>query len=285
MAEFILSAFADEIDMDLRTQMDVLEDHDISYIEMRGVNGKGVVEYSLKEVEEIKNQLDDRGFKISAVGSPLGKIMITDDFDPHFDLFKHTMKVADILETEYIRMFSFFIPEGDKPEKYRREVLTRWEKFLHEAAGSGITLLHENEKEIYGDTAEHCLDLLETLKCDHFRAIFDPANFVQCGVETYPRAYELLKDYIEYLHIKDALYSDGSVVPSGYGDGKIKEILSELYERDFAGFLSLEPHLGSFEGLSELERDDYADLPEGGPQKFALAADALKDVLAAVQNK
>lgn len=285
MANFKLSAFADEIDMDLKTQMDELKKNDIQYIEMRGVNGQGVVDYSLREVEKIKEQLDERGFKISAVGSPLGKIGINDDFAPHFDLFKHTMKVADILDTEYIRMFSFFIPEGENPDNYRHEVLHRWEQFLTEASGSGLTLLHENEKEIYGDTAERCRDLLETLECDYFKAIFDPANFVQCEVITYPDAYEILEEYIEYMHIKDAIYSDGSVVPSGYGEGKIKEILQELYNKDFSGFLSLEPHLGSFEGFAELERDnDFSDMEDSGPGKFRIAADALKDVLAEIKS-
>ncbi|MFW6007148.1 MAG: sugar phosphate isomerase/epimerase family protein [Halanaerobiales bacterium] len=285
MADFILSAFADEIDMDLKIQMEVLNQHNINYIEMRGVNGKGVVEYSLKEVEDIKKELDKNGFKISAIGSPLGKIEITDDFEPHLELFKHTLKIAEILETDYIRMFSFFIPEGDKPEEYRKEVMNRWNQFIEEAEGSGITLLHENEKEIYGDTPERCLDLLETMDCKYFKAIFDPANFIQCDVITYPNAYKILEEHIEYLHIKDAIYSDHSVVPSGQGDGKIKEILTDLYNKDFEGFLSLEPHLGSFEGLGNLERNsDFADLPDGGPRKFAIAAEALKDILNNIVN-
>ncbi len=265
--------------MDLQTQMDVLSDHDINHIEMRGVNGKCVVEYSLEEVREIKEQLDERGFKISAVGSPLGKIDITDEFKPHFDLFLHTLDVAKILETNYIRMFSFWIPEGQH-EKYRDEVMNRWQQFIDEVEGTDFILLHENEKEIYGDTPEHCLDLMETMDSDHLQAIFDPANFVQWDVETYPEAYNMLENYIEYLHIKDALYSDHSVVPAGNGDGKVKEILQELAQKGFDGYLSLEPHLGSFEGLSELEKDPkYKDLEDGGPKKFAMAAEALKSII------
>ncbi len=285
MSGFILSAFADEIDMDLKTQMDVLKKHNIDFIEMRGVNGKCIVEYSPEEVRDIKKQLDDRGFKISAIGSPLGKININDDFQPHLDLFKHTLEVAKILETEYIRMFSFFIPEGEKPEKYRSQVMERWHKFIETAKGSDLTLLHENEKEIYGDIPARCLDLIETMDSDNFRLIFDPANFVQCDVITYPDAYNLLEEHIEYLHIKDALYSDHSVVPAGSGDGKIKKILKDLYNQGFEGFLSLEPHLGTFAGLKELERDsDYQELPEGGPAKFAIAVEALKDILRKIKT-
>lgn len=280
MSKFILSAFADEIDMDLNTQMEVLKEHDISYIEMRGVNGKCIVDYSLEEAKEIKKQLDKNGFKLSSIGSPIGKIGINDPFDTHLELFKHTMEIAKVMDCKYIRMFSFYIPDGEDPEKYRDEVISRWKGFVKAAEGSGLILLHENEKGIYGDTAERCLDILKTLDCSYVKAIFDPANFVQCNVKTYPEAYELLKDHVVYMHIKDAVYSDGHVEPAGYGDGKVKEILTDLYNKGYEGFLSIEPHLGFFEGFTKLELDDgHKKLPEGGPKLFAMAAKALKDML------
>ncbi|MBM7581180.1 sugar phosphate isomerase/epimerase [Caldicoprobacter guelmensis] len=286
MSKFILSAFADEIDLDLKVQMDVLEQHGIGYIEMRGVYGKSIVQYSLDEVKDIKRKLDERGFKISAVGSPIGKIGILDDFEPHLKLFKHTIEIAKILETNYIRMFSFYIPKGDDPAKYRDEVLRRWEEFIKAAQGTGLTLLHENEKDIYGDTAERCLDLLKTLNCEYVKFTFDPANFVQCDVETYPHAFNLLKDYIAYMHIKDALYSNHSVVPAGYGDGRVKEILAELYNMGYEGFLSIEPHLGNFVGFSQLEQGMVdPNLPEGGPKLFGVAASALKKILSEIEGR
>lgn len=277
---FLVSAFADEIDMDLKTQMDVLDQHGIEYIEMRGVNGKSLVEYSLEEVKEIKKQLDERGFKISSVGSPIGKIKITDNFSEHFELFKHTLKIAQILDTKYIRMFSFFMPKGEDPANYRDEVMNRWNQFIKEAEGSGIMLLHENEKDIYGDTPERCLDIIKTMNSSSLRIVFDPANFVQCDVDVYPHAYEMLKYHIEYMHIKDALYSDHSVVPSGYGDGNVRSILEDLYKNGYNGFLSLEPHLGSFAGFADLEPNSTVnDMPEGGPKQFAIAAEALNKIL------
>ncbi len=280
MSQFKLSAFADEIDMDLTIQMDVLDQHGIKHIEMRGVNGKGLVEYTLHEVKEIKRQIDARGFKLSAVGSPLGKIKITDDFGPQLELFKHTLEVAHIMESPYIRMFSFFIPEGEDPASYREEVMKRWQAFIDTARGSGLTLLHENEKEIYGDTAERCLDLVESMNSDYFKAIFDPANFVQCQVETYPHAFELLKDHVIYIHVKDALRENGEVVPAGEGDGKVKEIIQELHRDGFEGFLSVEPHLSHFKGFDKLEMDPkIKKMEDGGPKTFAVAVNALKKIL------
>lgn len=281
MSKFILTAFADEINKDLKTQMDVLENHNIKYIDLREINRKCIVDYTLDEVAEIKKQLDERGFKISAIASPIGKIYITDDFEPHLELFKHTLDIADILEVKYIRMFSFFIPHGEEPVKYRQEVLNRWNEFISAAKGRDVILLHENEKEIYGDTPERCLDLIETLNCKYMKVLIDPANFVQCNVETFPYAYNMLKDYIEYLHIKDALFTSGKVVPSGCGDGKIKEILCDLHERGFEGFISLEPHLGYFEDLDRLYEGDIEEVQfeRNCLEYFETAAHALKKVI------
>ncbi len=280
MSKFIISAFGDEIDEDLKVQMDVLEEHDVRYIEMRGVNGKGLVQHTIDEVRRIKNQLDERGFKVSSVGSPIGKIKITDDFGPHLDLFRHTLEIAKILETKYIRMFSFYMPQGENPEKYRDEVIERWNRFIEVSKDYDVTLLHENEKHIYGDIAERCLDLMKTLNSPRLKMVFDPANFVQCDEETYPKAYNMLKDYIAYMHIKDASYSDYSVKPAGHGDGKVKEILTELYNSGFEGFLSLEPHLWNFKGYAELELEPKTlEMEDGGPKYFAVAEKALDDII------
>lgn len=242
MSKFIISGFADEISDNLSEQLALLNELGINYMEMRNVGGKGVITYSLDEVKEFKAQLDAAGVKVSAVGSPIGKIQITDEFEPHLELFKHTVEVAKILEAPYIRMFSFFYEEGQDPTQSTDEVLRRWEAFQEVAKGSGIVLLHENEKQIFGDTHERCDLLLNACDKTLVRGIFDPANFVQCGVDT-KEAFALLRDNIVYMHIKDALKSDGTVVPSGEGDGNVAYILSELAACGYEGFLSLEPHL------------------------------------------
>ena len=242
MSKFIISGFADEISNDLSEQLATLNELGIKHMEMRNVNGKCIVDYSIDEVKEFKKQLDEAGVKLSAVGSPIGKIKITDDFEPHLEKFKHTLEIAKVLEAPYIRMFSFFIDKEDNAEDYTEEVLRRWDAFQEAAKGTGIILLHENEKDIYGDVESRCKTVLDHVDNDIVKGIFDPANFVQCGVDT-KEAFELLRDKIVYMHIKDALKSDGTVVPSGEGDGNVEYILSELAKAGYEGFLSLEPHL------------------------------------------
>lgn len=274
---FIYSAFADEISPDLNVQMNELKKYNIRHIEARGINGKNISEYTPSEAKEIKKILDENGFLFSALGSPIGKIKITDNLEPELDRFKRLLELCAIFETRYIRMFSFFM-ESEKADVYRDEVLERWQKYIKAAKGSNIILLHENEKGIYGDTAIRCLDLLKTLDCDYVKATFDPANFVQCKVNTL-EAFDMLKDYIEYMHIKDAVWENGEVVPAGEGDGHIKEIISKLRDMKWAGFLSLEPHLANFVGFSDLEEGTEIKKEESDAGKFKIAYNAINKII------
>ncbi len=284
MNKFTITGFSDEISPDFQVQLNEIERLDIAYIEIRGVNGKNISDHSIEEVEEIKKQLDAKQIKISAIGSPIGKIKITDEFQDHFEKFKHTVKIAKNLGTHYIRLFSFFIEEG-RASRYRDEVLKRLKAMVNYAEAEDIILLHENEKDIYGDSAERCLDLYKSINSENFKLIFDPANFVQCGVKAYPDAFELLKDHVVYYHIKDAIMETGEVVPSGFGDGHLSNIIEALVKRDYVGFLSLEPHLGDFVGFSDLEGD--GDIPEfkesSDVSKFQLSHSSLMKIIQKVE--
>jgi sugar phosphate isomerase/epimerase len=273
-----ISGFADEIDTDLSKQIQVLKKLDIHHVEMRGVNGKGLVEYSVSEAKEIKKQLTDSGIQLSSVGSPIGKIKITDDFTPHMELYKHSVEIAHEMETPYIRMFSFFMPENESYDPYRGKVMDQMGQFVDYAKSNNIILLHENEKDIYGDMADRCQELMKEFYGEHFKAVFDFANFVQCKQDTLA-AYEMLKPYIAYIHIKDALWSDGSVVPAGYGDGNVEKILTMLKDSGYQGFLSLEPHLADFAGFSALEQSTVEKKKLSGEESFTIACEALKKIL------
>lgn len=266
-----LSAFADEISADLAEQLTVLKQHNIKYMELRSVWNKNVKDFTDSEVETIKRELAAAGIGVSAIGSPLGKIGINDDFEQHLADLRRIIEIAKQLEAPFIRIFSFYIPQGEKAEDYRQKVHNRLRTMVAVAKMEApqITLLHENEKEIYGDTAARCLDLMENIKADNFAAIFDPANFVQVGQKPFDDCFPLLKPYIRYMHIKDAILADGKVVPTGEGDGGIPEILADLNKSGFSGFLSLEPHLtvaGKSHGFT-------------GPESFGVAVSALKGVL------
>jgi sugar phosphate isomerase/epimerase len=264
-----LSAFADEIAADLDVQLDTLERERIAHLEFRGVWNKNVLDLSDAEIETVKARLDQRGVKVSSIGSPIGKIPIEEHFTPHLIAFRRALDVARMLQAPYIRIFSFFMPEGADPARYREQVLDRLEQIVRLAEGAGVTLLHENEKHIYGDTPARCHDILTAIDSPLLRAAWDPANFVQCGVRPFSDGFELLRPFIAYVHVKDALLASGAVTPAGQGDGQWPETIAALRASGFDGFFSLEPHLqsaGAFSGFS-------------GPALFGTAAQALKGLL------
>lgn len=251
----IITGFADEIHRDFDVQLEVIEELGQKYIELRGADGINVADMTMENALDFKARMDVKGIKVSALGSPIGKIGIMDDFEPHFEKFKHVVDLAKVFETPYIRMFSFYIPSDKPAEEYRAEVLHRLGQMVAYAKEHQVILLHENEKGIYGEDAARCKELMDAFYGEHFKCIFDFANFVQCKQDTM-EAYEVLKPYIHYLHIKDAMWGNGEVVPAGMGDGRVKEILSFLDMSGFEGYLSLEPHLASFAGLEMLEREE-----------------------------
>ena len=256
MLQFKLSAFADELSPDIDRQIAWLCANAIELLEIRGVDGTPVADVTPDKAREVRAKLDAAGIGISAVGSPAGKIGINDDFAPHLDQFRRLCDTADILGAKRMRIFSFFMPDGEDPAKYRDEVMRRLGAFLEIAGARGITLCHENEKGIYGDTPERCREIYDrfggALKC-----VFDHANFISCGVAPYPDAFRLLGDTLAYMHIKDA-DENAEMVPAGEGTGRIPETLDALrgiYDGDF--ILTLEPHLMEFGGLAGLEKEGH----------------------------
>ena len=249
-------AFADEADNRLDGQIAAMRRNGLDGIEIRRVDGENVSDISTKKAVEIREKLDDAGLTTWSIGSPIGKIDIEqDDFDIHMDKLKHTLEIANILRSQNIRMFSFYIPKGKNPADYRQEVIDRLGTMLEVTKGTGIDLCHENEKGIYGDIASRCLELHQTLPA--LKGVFDPANFIQCHQDTW-EGWQMLHPYIKYMHIKDAL-ADGSVVPAGEGIGNLAKILADFRSRG-GNEVSIEPHLTVFEGLKGLGRAGEASI-------------------------
>lgn len=241
-AQFTLSAFGDEIADDLVEQLDVLASEAVYGLELRGAWGRNVLDFDAADLRRARELLDTRGFTVSAVGSPIGKSPI--DGAPDFEIgrLERAAAAAETLGTRLIRIFSFFVPPGQAAD-YREPVMERMAALARRATELGVTLVHENERGIYGDTGDRCHDLLRTVDSPALRAAFDPANFVQCGVRPMVDAWPLLADYVTHVHIKDAVFADGSVRPAGQGDGAVPELLATLRQRGYQGYLTLEPHL------------------------------------------
>ena len=283
MANFKLCAFADEYSPMIDEQIKGMKENGIEYLEIRNVDGTNIADITEDKAREVKAKLDREGLKVWSMGSPIGKIDINDELEPHLEKLCHVIKLAKILDCNKIRMFSFFIPDDADKSALCEKVMSGLEKMLDIADKEGILLCHENEKGIYGDTVEACLEIKKRFG-DRIKVIFDPANFCQCDEETYPYGYSKLGEHLEYMHIKDVRNADQTIVPAGEGNGHIPEILSEINKRVDGDFiLTLEPHLSVFDGLAGLEKPgDTTKIGNAFSSKeeaFNAAVKALKGVI------
>jgi sugar phosphate isomerase/epimerase len=267
---FVLSGFADEISADLDEQLAVLAAESISHLELRSAWGTNVADFSDEQVRRIGRALSGAGLGVSGIGSPIGKIGIDDPLGPELDRMRRIADVAGQLRTGIVRVFSFYIPAGEPAARYRDVVIDRMAALAEIAADRGLVLAHENEKGIFGDQPDRCADIISSVHSPALLATFDAANFVQCGIRPHTDGYELIRPYLLYLQVKDAIMATGEVVTAGEGDGEVAETLTALRDSGFSGYVSLEPHLamaGQFGGFS-------------GAAGFRRAAAALKSLLA-----
>jgi len=264
-----LSGFIDEISDDFSEQCKVAAGLGLRHVEVRSAWGINILDLDAAQLDTLRQTLAEYGLSVSSIGSPIGKISIDDDFPPHLERMRHAVEVAELLDAPYIRLFSFFIPEGTDPDSRRDEVLSRMSALAEAAADSDVILVHENEKEIYGDIPRRCLDIVTSVDSPKLQLAWDPANFIQVGVRPFTEGYSMLRPYVGYIQIKDALLADGTVVVAGAGDGEVVETIRALHADGFDGFFSLEPHLGEYTAFGALS----------GSELFTKAWKAFTDIL------
>jgi sugar phosphate isomerase/epimerase len=264
-----LSGFADEISPDLDEQVRVLTELGMSQLELRGAWDTNVAEFDDEQVERVARTLHGAGIGVSSIGSPIGKVPVTADLDEHVARFRRCAQVGRRLEARYVRVFSFYPVDPQDPAADRDTVLRGMSALAAAAEQEGVVLLHENEKAIYGDVPERCLDLVESVGSPALRLTWDPANFVQCGVRPFTEAYAMLRPHVEYIQIKDAIAATGEVVPAGKGDGDVAQTVAALHADGFDGYFSLEPHLAQAHA-----RGGFS-----GPELFAAAHAAFTGLL------
>ncbi len=279
MSRFILSAFADEAAADLAGQIQAMRANNLTAVDVRAADGVNIADFTPAKARQVRDALAAEGFTVACLASPIGKINIDDPLAPHLDKMKRLCETADILSCPRVRFFSFYLPAGRPAADYRTEVLERLDLLLRIAADGGIRMLHENEKGIYGDVSERCLDLHQSFG-SRMGGIVDPANYLQVGSDPL-QAMQILDQWTEYLHIKDVRLSDGKLMPAGQGDGHVAEIIRIYAARPGRVHIAVEPHLFAFSGLAKLEREPVSqkaadnDKPSEAEQALAAFAAAI----------
>lgn len=268
MSAWTLSGFGDEIDPEPAIQAAVLHALGASHIEVRSAWGVNVSEWDDAQLEQYAALLEQYGLKVSAVASPIGKVDVFLPAEHEVERLRKVIRVARRLESRYIRVFSFYRGEQQSHDDVRDAVMERMGLLAAEAAAHDVVLLHENEKDIYGDTPDRVLDLVETVDSPALKLAWDSANFVQVGSKPFSDGYAALRPHVVYLQVKDALAATGEVVPAGEGDGELLETLTALRDDGYTGFASLEPHLADAHALGGFS----------GPRAFGVAARAFHEL-------
>ena len=279
MRKFFISAFSDEYAENLEIQCQGLKSFGIEYMEIRGVNGKNISALTKDEVTDTKKILSDYGINVSAIGSPLGKIKLDGDICGHLETAHRVFETANELGAKNIRCFSFYLPDGKTREECKGQVFDELEKLVKLSEEYSVTLCHENEALIYGESPEKCLEILEQFG-GKMKCVLDMGNFVLDGYNPM-EAYKVLHKHIEYFHIKDALYA-GAIVPAGKGEAQIREILADYKETGTKDtFITLEPHLQTFSGLNALVGKTFENPYKYADQKAAFtdAVEKLRAIL------
>jgi sugar phosphate isomerase/epimerase len=263
-----LSGFGDEIDDDPAVQIAVLQALGASYIEVRSAWGTNIVDLSEDQLAALAKLLDEKSMQVSAIASPIGKVDVSLPVEHEVERLRRAVNAAKVLHAKYIRIFSFYYGESVPVDSIRDAVIERMRALAAVAEQEGVVLLHENEKDIFGDVPDRVLDIIESVNSPALKVAWDAANFVQVGVKPFDEAYGKLRPHLEYLQVKDALFSNGHVVPAGEGDGDVLRTVEALKSDGFTGFASLEPHLAGAHGLGGFS----------GPTAFGIAARAFAKV-------
>lgn len=265
----VLTGFADEASPDLSQALDCFQGNGLKHIELRSVEKTNVLELTDEKLREISDTLDARGFGISAIGSPIGKVKLDVSWKDHLAAFRRAVEIAGQMSAPFIRLFSYYASGDAFVEGDREEVIRRLGEQAKIAANADVTLLLENESDIYGESGANCADLLGAVDHPNLKMAFDFCNFVYKRTENVRDCWELCKEHVVYFHIKDCVEGTDNIVPAGKGDGQVEEILADAVARGFEGFLSMEPHLsrgGQFGGFT-------------GPELYTEAINALKTIL------
>jgi sugar phosphate isomerase/epimerase len=263
-----LAAFVDGISPDLDEQLAVCRANGIGYVELHHVGEVSVLELDATGRWHVAVRLDRAGLKVSSIAGPIGKVRINEPWEVHFARFKLAVEVAAFFQAPFLRISSCYPPEPDQDiRRYRDEVLRRMREMIQYVAAGPVTLLHENDMGTYGERAEQCLDLAQSLNHWQFRLAFDFANFVRAGedpAEIWPR----LAPWVSHMHIAAAVSGSESPVAAGAGDSRVEEVLAQAWADGYRGCLSFSPHIPEAKPLGRWD----------GAERFKAAAEAVKDL-------
>lgn len=252
--------FSDEISQDLEHALKVIKELGVEYVELRSMWGKNLMDLSPDELKRVKELIEKRNLRVAAIASPFLKCHLREEkidktrgdthlfqeksYTEHLKILEHSFELAGMFGTTIVRAFSFW-RRGILTEDILAEIVQRFRSPIKRAEEENIILALENEHDCFIRTGKESRRFLERISSKNVGLIWDPGNAFFAGETPYPDGYNLVKDQIVHIHIKDAGKDEKDKpiwLPVGKGEVNFKGQLQSLEEDDFQGVISLETH-------------------------------------------
>ncbi|MCL1859107.1 MAG: sugar phosphate isomerase/epimerase [Oscillospiraceae bacterium] len=205
-------------------------------------NGAGYIDRDIKKIKKIAS---DKGVTVECV--TLGAAFdggLTADSLNYVKLLTNAIETASELGALRVNHYCANISHGEKADFDRMEKF--WGESIKSAEKHGIILALENEAHDSTRTPDRMLKIMQYFNSKYFKTNMDVTNYYQAGCDGFPDAYEILKDYIGYVHLKNARRQPNGFcyVPIPDGAVNISGLVSRIIEdRSYDGLCSLEPHV------------------------------------------
>ncbi len=253
------TGFADEASADLDRQIEATKALGWENIETRALLGKNLGTISDEEFELVQRKLEESGVHFNCYGSAVANWAnpITESPEKSYQEMRTALPRMQKLGTKLIRIMSFAVPAELKPRamEYFDEVVKRLTVIVKMAEDAGVVCVHENCMNWGGLSYEHTLRLCDKLASSpSFRLVFDTGNPVFNddirGKAPYRKQsswefYKNVREFIAYIHIKDAKWNGEQPVYTfaGEGWGEVERILADAFATGYDGGISIEPHM------------------------------------------
>ena len=248
-----LTGFADEAGSQIEIQVRAIRELGWRHLESRAVGTKNLATLSEPEFEQFCQVLADNRIAVNCYGSGIANFRRNPRDDGDFEASKAELLAAiprmRKLGIGLLRGMSFRNPRGEESDSPELEqiIFRKVRELVRICEDAGIVYGHENCMNYGGLSYSHTLKLLDQVKSDSFKLIFDTGNPLARRQSAW-EFYSNVREFIVYVHIKDAVPQIPGQMYLNYcfpGDGcaDLRPILRDLKEYGYDGGFSIEPHM------------------------------------------
>jgi L-ribulose-5-phosphate 3-epimerase len=254
-----IAAITDEFTPDLAAALEAMKPIGMEAAELRMIGEKNIMDLDEDELKAGKRLLDDRGFRVISIASPLLKCVYPGaevdtrwqqdafaakhTFADQASLLEHGLYITKYFSSQIIRVFSYW--RTVEPEDVFEPVCEALRRMAERAAEDGVIIGLENEHACNISTGAQAAKVLEAVNHPNLKLVWDPANALVSGEVPFPDGYaKIPKERIVHVHAKDCHMDGHKPVwgPLGTRSVDWKGQIAALLADDYRGYLSLETH-------------------------------------------